>query len=117
MANEQKREQGAGELQQDPKLWETQYVSLSNAHAKARRRITEIEAKNAKLSEQVDCLETVNVHLAGEVERLRAIMAIYCSEELGNMCFETDQECVDYFMEFCDEECQALASTPAKETP
>jgi hypothetical protein len=37
-----------------------------------------------------------------DCKELKKAIAIYCREELGNMCFETDQECIDYFLEFAD---------------
>ncbi len=40
--------------------------------------------------------------LAEEVISLHAAIAIFCREELGNMNFEDDEECVNYFKSFIE---------------
>lgn len=50
---------------------------------------------NARVNEIDDC---------DECKQLRKAITIYCREELGNMCFESDQECVDYFLEFAKDD-------------
>jgi len=39
-----------------------------------------------------------------ELKKLRAAIPVYCREELGNMNFETDEECIDYFLDFAKQE-------------
>ena len=38
-----------------------------------------------------------------EMKDLQKAICVYAREELGNMCFETDQEVVDYFLDYSAE--------------
>lgn len=54
-------------------------------------------------------LEVIADRHIGKFEKA---IAIYCREELGNMNFESDKECVDYFLSFADDESEDCGDLP-----
>jgi len=39
-----------------------------------------------------------------ELKKLRVAIPVYCREELGNMNFESDEDCIDYFLDYANQE-------------
>ncbi len=74
---------------------------LSNAVTKGRKGID----REFYMSIPAQCDNDADLVISSAARRiikLEGAIACFCREELGNMIFESDQEAVDYILEFLD---------------